>query len=142
MSTAQKIKDHLQSDDDLWDLLDDPDGDEESVETAIHKRISALLPIFKHISFSAEREWRIIARPPRKRVKFRAAGNKIIPYFEVRRISDQSDALRLVDCISKVMIGPGFDQKLTAKSVTAFLEHANLGDVEVHVSDVPYRPSL
>jgi hypothetical protein len=99
----------------------------------LRQRVSALLPRFKHLGFSDEKEWRfaIQRQVPTKALCFRVSDNKLVPYIEIGKANDLLP-------IESVRIGPGPDQELTAQSVRVFMS-ANGYNVPVELSDIPFR---
>lgn len=135
LSTARRLRDALAGEVSRFADLDDlvGHGSEDQRFKDLMSRASALLPKFKHLGFKDEREWRYVVQdqPGGDRVRFRPAGNKLVPYIV---IGDRQSPLPILS----VRIGPGTDQELTARSVSEFLR-ANGYSVEVEVSDVPFR---
>mgnify|MGYP000627929681 CR=1 FL=1 len=104
-------------------------------KTDAFEAICTLLPRFKHVGFSDEREWRFVVQGEKANtpVKYRVSGNVIVPYVELGPGGHGSLP------IQKVTIGPGKNQDLTAKSVTLFLRRHGYPDVKVVKSKVPFR---
>jgi hypothetical protein len=100
----------------------------------VFRRVSSLLPKFKHFGFRDEREWRFVIQQPAPacELKFRAGLNRVVPYIEV--------GVRDVPLpITSVTVGPGNDQMLTAQSLRTFLRCHGHEGVGVEVSDIPFR---
>jgi hypothetical protein len=100
-----------------------------------HNIVCNLLPQFKHLGFQEEREWRFVIQQPdlSDDVKFRASGNRLIPYLEVGPSRKRKLPIRAV------RVGPGRDQALTKESIELFLRSRGYQAVRVQLSDVPYR---
>jgi DUF2971 family protein len=137
-----KAKDQLTSE--LSSKLDDLDqeaalGGGYSEEVKIEKArsiLSRLIPQFKHLGFSDEREWRFVVQQDslRASVDFRANSNVLIPYVKLPIGPKGKLPIR------SILIGPGRDQILTKRSVELFLESRGYaGNIEVKISGVPYR---
>jgi hypothetical protein len=101
-------------------------------------------PFLKHISFSEEREYRIVAacnRPlkiipdimkPAKEIKFRTRNNLIVPYIELfKSIEEQLP-------IKSIIVGPHPYQQRQAEAVSMALEVAKIR-VPIRLSAVPFR---
>jgi len=94
-------------------------------------------PLFKHDSFSGEREWRIITRPlmcGHHRFDFRQGLSAITPYFRFP-LEQEQQPFRL----SKVVVGPTPHSELAVAAVNSLLVAHNLKDVFVCSSRVPFR---
>jgi hypothetical protein len=139
-STAAKLKSALKNEvSDLADLDKIIGGsDEEENNIDLYRRVSALLPRFKHLGFKDEKEWRfIIQREIAERdLCFRVSNNKIVPYIKVGSGGEANSPLPL----TSVRIGPGADQELTMQSVRTFLSAKGYTDVDVDASEIPFRP--
>lgn len=100
----------------------------------VFKRVSSLLPKFKHYGFRDEREWRYVVQQTSATcdLKFRAGLNRVVPYIE---IGVEPGPLPIVS----VTVGPGSDQALTAQSLSAFLRCRGYSEVDVLQSDIPFR---
>jgi len=100
----------------------------------LQRRISALLPRFKHLGFEDEKEWRfaIQRKIAPEALCFRPSSNKLVPYIEIGKSKELLP-------ITGIRIGPGLDQELTAQSIRVFMSVSGY-DVPVKVSDVPFRP--
>lgn len=97
--------------------------------------LSRMLPRFKHWGFREEREWRFVIqhKTVRSAVKFVAKGHYIVPYLEVL-IGVAPDLP-----IETIRIGPGREQDLTRRSVELYLASKQMADIEVALSNVPFR---
>ncbi|MBB3947062.1 hypothetical protein GGQ73_003026 [Rhizobium skierniewicense] len=90
-------------------------------------------PRYKHPGFAEENEWRFfITRPSQQMndVEFFTRGGLLVPFLPVC-----ADKLP----ISHITIGPGPQQRLNKQSVENLLRRKNYLNVEVRVSEVPYR---
>lgn len=94
--------------------------------------------LFKHSSFSAEREWRVntyrFAREVSHDVRVRPCGNRLVPYIELKLCSDEDGCLP----ISEIGIGPGFKQSSTRYAVERLCELNDL-EVPIYDADTPFR---
>lgn len=137
LSTASKLSDALTSElHDIADLNEILGAGRKSEQLQdLHGRISALLPRFKHLGFQDEKEWRFVIQRTvaPEDLCFRVSDNKLVPYIEIGKLEAKLPIL-------SVRIGPGPDQELTAQSVRLFLAAKGYHDVEVSISDVPFRP--
>lgn len=135
LSTPSKVRDTLKGElSELADLNDILGSTPEEDYRDVFRIVSSLLPKFKHLGFKDEREWRFVVQRPTRasRLKFRAGRNRIIPYMELGKADDPLP-------ISMIRVGPGDDQELTAQSLRPFLKANGYEDVEITVSDVPFR---
>lgn len=107
---------------------------QERIEEA-HKAICRLLPQFKHNGFRDERELRYVVQQETIRAEtcFRAVGNVIVPYLKLL------PGAKVKLPIRSVMVGPGRDPELTQRSLTAFLSAKGYEDIDVVLSEVPFR---
>lgn len=136
-STVSKVRKSLRSELDALNYTAKVTSALTPKESEIEARVivDRLLPQFKHLGFSEEREYRYVVqqRTIRDDVKFRANGNVLVPYIHLPRSS--SDDFPIV----KVTVGPGKDQILTKESIELFLRKYGYATVKVVLSDVPYR---
>lgn len=100
----------------------------------------------KDSGFQDEREWRIQSNvtPAWKFVDFRSGPFGLVPFIELGDIdfpSRQDDGKEAVNKlpIVRVMVGPNPHGKETMTSVRLLLDKAGYGDVEVSMSDTPFR---
>lgn len=94
-------------------------------------------PLFKHESFSGEREWRIITRPlmcTHPRFDFRPGVSKITPYYRFPLDHEQHRF-----GLSEVVIGPTPHSEEALTAVKSLLVRHDLREVSVRNSEVPYR---
>lgn len=126
----------------LSEQLDDLDQDmefesftETERESKARSIICRLLPQFKHLGFSDEREWRFVVQQEKIRstVNFRANANVMIPYLKLSLGPKKQLPIKYI------RIGPGRDQELTKKSLQLYLSKVSTREIEVHLSKVPYR---
>lgn len=108
---------------------------EQRMEEA-NSMLSRLLPQFKHTGFREEGEWRIVIQQKaiRSGVCFRVIKNVLVPYLEID-LKDSSGKLP----ISYLRVGPGADQELSKRSIELYLKKHGYEEVEVRVSNIPYR---
>lgn len=111
-------------------------------------RFSTLRYCCKHDSFSSEKEIRAMWIPPLfkdekgymieknrkayKKIKFRAAGNKFIPYTEMPFE---------IESVKQIILGPKNDMKDHIDTLKLFLHSAGYDDhkLEISISNSPYR---
>ena len=98
------------------------------------KKIWELASYIKDLSFSQEKEWRIIIEPTTNNlhaVHYRESDSLLIPYFEMEPMEPE--------CISKIVVGPCPHMDLSCNSVQRFV-YATLGrQPNVEKSIIPYR---
>lgn len=135
-STATKLSAALTSE--LRDIADLDEIVGEASESDrlqdLRGRVSALLPRFKHLGFEDEKEWRFAIQrtvAPQD-LCFRVSNNKLVPYIDIGKAKAKLP-------IISVRVGPGPDQALTAQSVQVFLSARGYDNVDVEVSDIPFR---
>lgn len=135
ITTATKVRDALKGEfRDIADLNNLEDMADERSHAEVFRRVSSLLPKFKHYGFRDEREWRFVVQQPAAacELKFRAGLNRVVPYIEVGARDAHLP-------ITSVTVGPGNDQRLTAQSLRTFLRCHGHEDVAVDLSDIPFR---
>lgn len=135
LSTAVRLRDALAGELSKIAELNESPGeiDQKKKYEDLLVKVSALLPKFKHLGFKDEREWRYVVQKSmaNSRVLFRVLDNKMVPYIIIGKKNSKLP-------ITKIRIGPGVDQELTARSVGEFLR-AYKYDVEINYSEVPFR---
>ena len=133
-STASKLREDLKGE--LAELAEIDDilgeGTAEEKYRDVFKRLSGLLPKFKHLGFRDEREWRYVVQGTDIKLNFRASRNRVVPYIH---LGESEEPLPIIS----VRVGPGDDQALTAQSLRTFLSSQGYKDVKVKLSDVPFR---
>jgi len=135
ITTPTKLRDALRGEFvELANLNDLDEMPEARSYDEVFRRVSSLLPKFKHYGFRDEREWRFVVQQPAesRELKFRAGVNRVVPYIEV---GAQDGPLP----ITSITVGPGEDQTLTAQSLKTFLRCHGHEDVGVELSDIPFR---
>jgi hypothetical protein len=123
---------------DLTDVIPD-----HNLDAAIVRFVGAA-PFLKHKSFSEENEYRIVgtcARPKfipagekrePKSIMTRPRGSMIIPYIEL------FDTTRPLP-IRSIIVGPHPYQEKQADAVKLMLDATSFTDVEVRLSEIPFR---
>lgn len=114
------------------------EGDKKSVIDELSIDLMLLASHFKHPSFSEECEKRVVVvleYAPDNDLKFREGQFSIVPYIEL-------PAPRKL--ISKIIIGPTSNKKLSARSLEMLLERKFgvptwMGGPDVEISNTPYR---
>jgi hypothetical protein len=112
----------------------------------------------KHVSFSAEHEYRLIVTRPytsAKYLEFRPVRSTLIPYMELSipdmsplKMDDEEAELNgefgiggdysKLDFVAKIIVGPTTNMELSIQAVEAFFRKLNL-DVRVAPSNCPFR---
>jgi hypothetical protein len=98
----------------------------------------SILPILKDISFSEEREWRLISvlQPDDRRVEFRAGRATLIPYYEFELTDEKNKTLP----IKSIIVGPTPNEDESLQAVKTFLAQEGMSEqVAVISSKIPYR---
>lgn len=121
---------------DELDLFDDLLGRVSEAEklNRATEMISSLLPQFKHRGFADEREHRYVIQHDtvREAVCFRVVRNVIAPYLKLPAVGQKLP-------VKRVTVGPGHDQALTRQSLQIYLARHGYSEVEVTLSQVPFR---
>jgi len=127
------VEDQLGSLDEFDELLGESSPEGRNREA--YDAICGLLPKFKHLSFSDERELRFVVQQPdmTDKVCFRPVGNVIVPYLAL----GPGPGVKLP--IKTVRVGPGRNPELTVQSLKLFLSQHGYGEVPVVPSKVPFR---
>jgi hypothetical protein len=120
--------------------LTDAPMTEEAMEDAAYKALKVLLPLFKHLGFKEEEEWRFVVQheTTRASVKFRENGHVIVPYLELAMPREGSNKPGRLP-IERVTIGPGKDMELTERSLALFFKTKGYAGVELKRSTIPFR---
>lgn len=135
-STRRKFKEELENKlvelQDLNNVLGSQD--EQVIYQSVYNAVSELLPIFKHLGFKDEREWRFVFQQvqPDSKLDFRVADYRIVPYIKVGHSKDPLP-------IRSIRVGPGPHQDLTLQSFKPLLDAQNYRRVDLLKSMVPYR---
>lgn len=101
------------------------------------KEIYTYAPIFKHKTFSEEKEWRMYAlfeTGKGARTKFRAGKSMPIPY-NIVEIAKSNEEMP----IKNIIVGPTIHPELSKKSVEDFLLTKKMDFCKVGLSKIPYR---
>ncbi|MCE6966068.1 DUF2971 domain-containing protein [Enterobacter sp. MW07] len=101
----------------------------------LHSILCALVPFFKHDGFKEEKEYRFIYTPFDKvpDIKFRISGDRLVPYIT----PSVCEGVKLP--IKKIIIGPSKATEDVVSGVRFFLKHFGYQDVDVVLSQIPYR---
>jgi hypothetical protein len=94
-------------------------------------------PIFKHASFTEEREWRIISMPLtalRRRFDYRCGRATLIPYY---RLSLHSEAQPFA--IQEIVVGPTPHANLSRRAIAGLLAKHGLITSDVRNTSASYR---
>lgn len=109
----------------------------------VARTIGYFLPLFKHSTFSEEKEWRIIvtnskSMPYQHELKFRARDNIILPYIELlthNKVTQNDNKLP----INQLTVGPSGTNEFTARSLNYYLKNVGYPTVPIKISYIPYR---
>jgi hypothetical protein len=101
--------------------------------------INAAAPLYKHASFSEEREWRFtlsrnINFDHLPNEDFRVGKSTLIPFIPVSLDKYRDQAIR------EVIIGPTPNMDLSVRALRQFINSKEMVNVSVRPSIVPYRP--
>lgn len=96
----------------------------------------------KHSSFRAENEYRlIVVRPFLTNIEFRSVRSTLVPYIKlsIPEFKEQDGGGRArLDLVTKVVVGPTTDARLSISAIEGFFNKLNLG-VDVVSSQCPFR---
>lgn len=138
------------------------DGSGEQASVVFAALAASYAPLFKHPSFSEEREWRVIPRPhirrvtsswwkkalanadvlaridapalPESKVEFREGRSVLIPYHPLALSLDGNGP------INQIVVGPSNEMDLSVESARHFLKRHGLSGARVLRSRCSYRP--
>jgi Protein of unknown function (DUF2971) len=99
--------------------------------------VLTVAPMFKHLAFSEELEWRLASAPlPATHAGFgiREGRSTLVPY-----VSFPLEGPGLPFSLREVVIGPTPYPEQSRRAVSALLAHAGLSNVAIRVSTVPFR---
>lgn len=105
------------------------------------QHLSLIGCVFKHTSFSEEKEWRLVSTIDESKTKidFRTSASRLVPYFKFSLKSDKNPSLAEHQGITfKIMAGPTSNRDLTSLSVQ-FVGTTFLSGSSFSVSEIPYR---
>ncbi|QOY93882.1 DUF2971 domain-containing protein [Massilia sp. UMI-21] len=98
--------------------------------------------VFKHSSFSEEKEWRLISGvidETKTQIDFRTSASRLVPYLKFNLVSDKNPFLAEHDGVKfQIMAGPTSDRDL-ASLATQFASTTLLPGSSFGVSEIPYR---
>ena len=117
-----------------------PGADPELMARQAADAIHFFIPTFKNSDFAEEKERRLIFTPfPDCSVKprYRTARGMLAPYYSVRDLTETAGSALLP--LRSITIGPSVRKELNAQSTAMLLAQNGYDDVEVAVSDTPYR---
>lgn len=120
------------------------------VASLIMETVRWFLPLFKHGTFSEEREWRHVhvSYPDSRYIyptSYRVHGDILLPYIELQLHDLIGPTARLIERpslpLSFVHVGPSPNSHLTRHSIIHFLSNHGYYNPEVMVqlSDIPFR---
>lgn len=116
-----------------------------SVEERIDLAVDALrffVPTFKNADFSDEREARLIFQPSRScgvKPTFRVGRGMLVPYYKVTEIAKTAGHPNWRPPLTSIRIGPSPHRDVNRRSVGLLLEKMEYLNVNVDVSNTPYR---
>jgi len=88
-------------------------------------------PLFKHYKYEAEKEWRIIQRG--EVPKYQLNSNILIPHIELKVA---------IACLKRIIVGPCQSSKETVRNIQKYMLNKGLADIDVELSQIPYRNRL
>ncbi len=100
---------------------------------------------FKHGAFNEEKEWRLSFQrheKPMRHQQFRPGDSTLIPYIEAelnKGMKSESLVQEGESWINEIIIGPSVKTALTAMSVKQLLLANDLPNVQISISEIPYR---
>jgi hypothetical protein len=98
--------------------------------------------VFKHASFSEEKEWRLVSATideSRTKIDFRSSASRLIPYFKFNLQSEKNPSLaEHKGVMFQILAGPASDRDLVSLA-TQFVGTSLLPGSSFGVSDIPYR---
>lgn len=89
--------------------------------------------LFKHYKYECEGEWRLVEPGISKKIKHRRSNDIIIPYIEIKVP---------LKCLKRVIVGPCANSENTVFGLQSLLSSKRLYDINVTLSEVPYRDRL
>lgn len=92
--------------------------------------------MFKHPSFSEEKEWRIVQMAKIEDVQFRTSNNVLIPYIEID-LSLKDDLGQSHLPLSDIVIGPTNNPKRAKGSIEWLCNKHELHETEISLSSIP-----
>ncbi|MFH0843721.1 MAG: DUF2971 domain-containing protein [Bacteroidota bacterium] len=145
----------------LWQVYYDDDEKREIVEAAldlipeIHMgdpeqmiaeqaaaAIHFFLPTFKNRDFQEESERRLIFTPSKNCIvppKYRYRKQMLVPYYSLKSLMTAQNFTVDKLPVDDIIIGPGIRKDINRESIEMLLHHNGYIDVNVTVSDTPYR---
>lgn len=120
---------------DVW-----PDDHNKNYADALQGWLIYAYVLFKNEAFRSEKEIRYVIPPAhadrfKAGIEFRPSSIGLIPYVNTSGYTDKSKNIP----ISEVIIGPSPNQKLIASSIDTFLARKGYDNVEINISNVPFR---
>jgi hypothetical protein len=96
-----------------------------------------LAPVLKNVSFSEEKEWRLIALQNDARThKFRSGGSVLIPFIEIDLLEKRNVSNSMP--VSEIIVGPTAHPDLASLSIRMLIESHGL-KAHTKVSTIPFR---
>lgn len=139
LSVIQRFSEEYACDRQVMNNFWPDDHDEQYVEYLI-RQLEFHAMTFKHVSFSEEKEVRIViphsyADKFDGGLQFRINKFGLIPYV----CTGDRVGMKGILPIKEIIIGPCQNDELIGESVASFLKHRGYQDVDVTLSQVPYR---
>lgn len=106
------------------------------IRAEITEAVITCFCVFKHRSFAAEEEWRIIASGDLSdpgRLHFRATRSLIVPYAQMRVLGRRQQVL------THVTVGPSPHRATAAEGIWHCLHETGNGRARIRISTVPHR---
>lgn len=137
----------------ICDFYDwDEHGFESLVATTILDFLESVITVFKHPSFSEEREFRLewkidgkMIKLEKSDVKFRSSETLIIPYINLQyldwqatKIPEYSGLIRRLP-IKEIIIGPSLEYEPNKQAISSLLHSLGYDNVKILQSQIPYR---
>lgn len=114
-----------------------PEISHEKMVRMIDTSVCQLAPIIKDVSFSEEKEWRLVSSMISSNTPgfaFREGEYSLIPYYKFSIIGEAGR-----HSINNIVVGPSPHMELAQNSLTTFLHSQKLTSVEVKTSKIPFR---
>lgn len=135
----QQYSDEIKADD--YDLV-------MQKSTECGAKLVSISPVIKNPNFSEEQEWRIIhpvrvgtvdnriyAFDAANNIEYFHSNNRIVPYIPL----DLSEKKDIIKPINEIYLGPKNPDIKNKASIIGFLQEKGFENVEIKVSEVPYR---
>jgi hypothetical protein len=104
--------------------------------------LATAAPLYKHPSFTSEREWRIVVRGdvhPKLHVRFRPGRSTLIPYLEAVLNRGPAGKPLAPFFIRRVVVGPTPNMNIALAAIRSLFDTIGQPNVEVEPSQIPFR---